>query len=97
MINPLHDDVFEIAIVIAKRCFNGFFHFAMIGSLLREPILRITSIKTADRRVFKMATGCSKWLPAVFRRHFSQDRHPKMATVWRIFAGRAGIQPIGTH
>ena len=41
----------------------GFFRFPMIGSLLRELILRITTIKTADHRVFKMATSCSKWLP----------------------------------
>ena len=75
----------------------GFFHFVTIGSLLREPILRITTITTADCRVFKMAAGCSKWLPAVFRRHFSLNRHPKMAAVWNIFAGRLGISPTGTH
>ena len=95
--NPLHNNVFAIAIAIAKRFFNGFFRFATIGSLLCEPILRITTIKTADCRVFKMATGFSKCLPAVFRRHFLLHRHPKMAALWRILAGRAGIAAIGTH
>ena len=69
----------------------------MIGSLLREPIFCFTTIKTADHRVFKMATHCSKWLPAVFRVDFSLYRHRKMATLWKIFAGRWGILPIGTH
>ena len=66
----------------------GFFHFAKIGSLLREPILRITMIKTADRRIFTMAAACSKWLPAVLRDGFLAIQAPKMATVWRIFTVR---------
>ena len=84
--NLLHDNVFAIALAIAKQCFKWvFFRFAKIGSLLREPILRIMTIKTAHHRVFKMATGCSKWLPTVLRDGFLAIQAPKMATVWRIF------------
>ena len=72
--NPLHDDVFAITIVLM-----GFFRFATISSLLREPILHIMMIKTADRCIFKMATGCSKWLPAVFLNGFLALQAPKMA------------------
>ena len=67
---------------------NGFFCFAKIGSLLRELILRITTIKTADLWVFRMAAGCSKWLPDVLRDGFLAIQAPKMAAVWRIFAGQ---------
>ena len=46
-----------------------------------------TTIKTADRRVVKMATACLKWLPAVLRDGFVAIQAAKMAVVWRIFAG----------
>ena len=49
----------------------GFFHFTKI--------LRIMMIKTADRQVFKMATGCSKWLPTVFLDGFLTLQALKMA------------------
>ena len=68
--------------------------FSTIVSLLREPILHITTIKTADRRVFKMATGCSKWLPAMLRDEFLAIQAPKMAGVWRNFAGWCVFSPL---
>ena len=52
------------------------------------------TIKTADCRVFKMATGCSKWLPAVLGDRFLAILAPKMATVWRIFTGRWVFSPL---
>ena len=69
----------------------------MISSLLREPIIHIMTIKTADRWVFKMAANCSKWLPAVFLDGFLTLQAPKMAAPWRIFAGQWVIQLIGMH
>ena len=57
----------------------GKIRFTTIGSLLWEPILRITTIKTADSRVFKMAASCSKWLPAVFLEGFLASKAAKMA------------------
>ena len=67
----------------------GFFRFAKIGSLLR-----ITTIKTADRQVLKMATGCLKWFPAVFRDGFLTIQTAKMAAIWRIFAGLWVFTPL---
>ena len=72
----------------------GFFLFVKIGSLLWEPILCITTIKTADCWVFKMATGCLKWLPAVLTDGFLTIQAPKMAAVWRIFAGQWAFIPL---
>ena len=79
-------------VLIGKNCLT------MIGSLLREPIFCLMAIKTADCRVFRMAARCEKWLPAMcFRMDLSLYRHRKMAALWRIFAARWGISPIGTH
>ena len=69
----------------------GEFCLTLISSLFREPIFCFTTSG------FKMATGCRKWLPAVLGTDSSHYRHQKMAAVWRIFVGRAGISPIGTH
>ena len=82
----------------------GKIHFATIGSLLREPILRITTIKTADRRVFKIAAGCSKWLPAVFRMDFfaaqaSENGRPMEDLHWtlRYFAHWNALNQFSMH
>ena len=72
----------------------AFFHFPMMGSPLWEPILRITTIKTADRRVFKMAAGCLKWFPTVLRDGFLTIQAPKMAAIWRIFTGLWVFNPL---
>ena len=78
MTNPLRD-IFVIPITIAKQCFNGFFSLCDDWFPASGPILRITTIKTADRWVFKMATGCSKWLPTVFLDGFLALQAPKMS------------------
>ena len=75
----------------------GFFRFAMIGSLLRELILRITMIKTAESQIFKMAAGCSKWLPAVFLDRFLAIQALKMAAPMEDLRWAVSFQPIGTH
>ena len=65
----------------------GFSHFAMIGSLLREPILaKMTNISQLIGGS-KMAAGKNKWLPALFWDGFLAARAAKMAALWRIFAG----------
>ena len=56
----------------------GKIHFVTIGSLLWEPILRITFLKQLISS-FKMATCCVKWLPAVFLDRFLALQAPKMA------------------
>ena len=72
----------------------GEVHLAMIGSLLREPIFTLRRSKTADRRVFKMAAGCLKWLPAVLRDRFLATQAAKISTVWKIFPGLRVFTPL---
>ena len=100
MTNPLHNDVFAIT----NDVLMGFFRFVTISSLLREPILRITMIKTTDRRVFKMAAGFSKWLPAVFRMDFfaaqaSENGRPMEDLRWtrRYFAHWNALNQFSMH
>ena len=62
----------------------------MIDSLLREPILRITTIKNSWSSGFKMDACC-------FPDLFLEDSDQKWLPLWRIFTGRWGISPIGMH
>ena len=66
----------------------GKIRFATIGSLLWEPILRITMFLKQLIGGFKVATHCVKWLPPVFLDGFLALQAQKMAAPWRIFAGR---------
>ena len=54
------------------------FCFAMIGSLLREPILRKTTFFEHLIGGFKMPAGWLKWLPAMFRDGFLAIQAAKM-------------------
>ena len=74
--NPVYDELFAIAIGSQNDGLNGGISLAMIGSLLWEPIFALRRSKTADLWVFKMATRCLKWLPAVLR-DSSLYRHRK--------------------
>ena len=65
----------------------GEFRFAMIGSLLRELILRKTTIFQQLISSFKMATRLKKWPPAVFWDGFLTAQSAKMAALGRIFVG----------
>ena len=75
----------------------GEFRFAMIGSLLRELILRKTMfLRTADRRfqnghrVIKMAPRCVfGWIP---RYTSSENGHRMEDLRWTV-----SFKPIGTH
>ena len=77
---------------------TDFFRFPTIGSLLQEPILRITTILKQLIGSFKIAARCVKWLPAVFLDGFLALQAPKMEDPpmedlrWMV-----SFQPIGTH
>ena len=55
----------------------GKIHFTMIGSLLREPIFRQTTIFKQLISGSKMAACCEKWLPAVLQDGFLTIQSPE--------------------
>ena len=68
----------------------GFFRFAMFGSLLREPLLRKTTILKQLISGFKMAVHCFLgWIP---HKTGSENGCPMEDLRWTV-----SFDPIGTH
>ena len=86
----LHDEVFAIAIAIAKRCLNGenLFYDDQFPPSGTDSLHY--KIKNSWSSGFKMAACC-------FPDLFLEDSDWKWLPLWRIFAGWWGISPIGMH